>query len=158
METPSLKALGLLGPSRPVAMHEFSSWGDLLFEGQQELTRRALGPEPAPPFAGNVWHEPLPIELSREREPLVKLLRSALSAASVDTSPMDTWGQASRVLLAPKAALVVVVNERPDATVREVNVLGKTLHVPVRALGIRLVLVDRASGRIVASTPGDPIP
>jgi hypothetical protein len=106
-----------------------------------------------------VWHEPLPLELAREREPLVKLLGTALSAAGIPTSPGD-WGVAARTLVAPRIGLVVVVNERPERAVRRVLVDGRTFDVPVAALGARLVLVDRSTaspGRILASTPGEAV-
>src|SRR5205823_5084647 len=86
-ETPSLRALGLLGPSRPVAMHEATRWsptGWAAFDGQQELTRRADKPSLAA-LTGNVWHEAVPLELAREREPLVRLLGAALAAATIET-------------------------------------------------------------------------
>ena len=102
-----------------------------------------------------MWHEPLPLELAREREPLVKLLGAALSAAGVPTSPGD-WGVAARTLVAPRASLVVVVNERPERAVRRVMAAGRAYDVPVAALGTRLVLVERG-GRIVTSTPGEAI-
>lgn len=159
LETPSLRALGVLGPSRPVAMQEKSGWsasGWVAFEGLlQESLRRAEKPSVAGK-TGAVWHEPLALELAREREPLVKLLDAALSAAAVPTSPGE-WGVAARALVAPRAVLVVVVNERPERAVRRVNADGKAFDVPVAALGARLVLVERGTGRIVATTPGEPV-
>ena len=159
LETPSLRALGVLGPSRPVAVHEKSAWsvtGWVAFEGLlQESVRRADKPSVAV-LAGSIWHEPAPLELSREREPLVKLLDAALSAAGIPTSAGE-WGLPARALVAPRAVLVVVVNERSERSVRRVTADGKAFDVPVAALGARLVLVERGSGRLVASTPGDPV-
>lgn len=164
LETPSLRALGVLGASRPVAIHEKTAWsasGWVAFEGLlQESVRRAERPSVAS-LTGGVWHEPLQLELAREREPLVKLLGAALAAAAIPTSPGD-WGLAARTLVAPRAALVVVVNERPEPAVRRVMVDGHGFDVPVAALASRLVLVERGGaagggGRIVASTPGEAV-
>ena len=159
LETPSLRALGVLGPARSVAVHEKSAWsatGWLAFEGLlQESLRRADKPSVAS-LAGAVWHEPLPIELAREREPLVKLLEAALAGARVPTSPGE-WGVAARALVAPRAILLTVINERPERAVRRVNAEGMAFDVPVAALGARLVLVDRATKRVVVATPGDAI-
>jgi hypothetical protein len=49
-----------------------------------ENIERSLKPEPAG-FVANVWHEPLPFELARERQPLVRLLDAVLTAANVST-------------------------------------------------------------------------
>jgi hypothetical protein len=158
-ETPSLRALGVLGASRPVAMQERTAWsssGWVAFDGLlQESARRADRPSVAS-LAGAVWTEPLPIELAREKEPLVKLLAAALSAAGVPTSPGE-WGIAARALVAPKATLVTVVNERPERAVRRVILGRAAIDVPVGPLGARLAIVERATGRVVASTPGEPI-
>ncbi len=159
LATPSLRALGVLGPSRPVAMHERSAWsatGWVTFEGLlQESVRRADKPSVAS-LSGAVWHEPVSLELSREREPLVKLLEAALAAAAIPTSPGE-WGLAMRALIAPRAVLVVVVNERSERATRRLNADGRAFDVPVAALGARMLVVERGSGRVVASTPGDPV-
>jgi hypothetical protein len=159
VETPSLRALGVLGPSRPVALHEKSGWsasGWVAFEGLlQESVRRAERPSIAA-LSGNVWHEPLAIELAREREPLVKLLETALGGASVPTLPGE-WGMTARVLVAPRAALVVVVNERPERGVRRVTVDGMTYEIPVGPLGARLALIERDTHHVLVTTQGEPI-
>ncbi len=163
LETPSLRALGVLGPSRPVAMHERCAWsesGTISFDGLlQESTRRADRPTVAK-LEGAVWHEPLPIELAREREPLARLLEAALAAAGVPTMPPSDpkeWGVAARVLVAPRAALVAVINERAEPASRRIIVDGRAYAVPVRAYGARLALVDRATGDVVVTTPGEAV-
>ena len=86
--------------------------------------------------AGNLWHEPLPLELGHDREPLVRLLRAALDGArSIAYSPSDRGGVAGRVLLAPRHALVVVVNERPEAASRRVLVDGHAIEIRVGSKG-----------------------
>jgi hypothetical protein len=153
-ETPSLRALGLLTPSRPVAMLERSAAGFVTFQGLlQETLRRS---EAAPVLTGNVWHEPIPLELARETEPLVRLLGSALAAAAVPRSPGDA-GVAARVLLSSRNALVVVVNERPEAAVRRVIIDGHTVDVRVAARGANLLIVQRNTGkRLVEAGPRVP--
>jgi hypothetical protein len=157
--TPSLEELGLLGPTRALAFHEASRWsatGGVCFEGLLvENLRRSLKPELAS-FVGNVWHEPLPLELAREREPLLRLLSAALAAAGVPTHPSEL-PVAARVLLAPRAALMVCVNETPVPAVRELTVDGTAWRVPVAAFGARMALVEREASRIVCATRGDPI-
>ncbi len=153
---PSLVELGLLGPTRPVAMHEKSGWsasGWIAFEALlQESARRSE--KTSDGRLGNrrsVWHEPLPIELGRDREPLVKLLGAALVAAKIPVSRSE-GGVAGRVLLAPKAALLAVVNERAEPATRRLVVDGRPIDVPVGARASTLMLVGRPSGKLLAST------
>ncbi|MFN8094175.1 MAG: hypothetical protein U0599_18510 [Vicinamibacteria bacterium] len=166
-ETPSLRALGLLGGSRAVALHEWSGWGgapagkgakagqDVTFESlAQHWLKRSTKPSPTA-LTGNVWHEPLPLDLARETAPLEAILGAALQAAGVATQPAAD-GVLVRVLHAPRAALVAVVNETAEKASRRVVVGGRPLSVPVDALRARLVLVD-AKGQVVAATPGDPV-
>ena len=144
------------GESRALAFHEASRWspGELLsFEGLlQENVRRSATPE-LTSFDGSVWHEPLPLELARQREPLVRLLEAALEAAGIDTH-RSAAPITARVLLAPKAALVIVVNETPSDATRTVHVDGAVFDIPVRAYRARLVLIERSSGKILVTTPG----
>jgi hypothetical protein len=153
---PSLQALGLVQPSRALAMHERSRWSPeepLAFEGlMTENMRRSDGPELSS-FEGNVWHEPLPLELARQREPLTRLLEAALRSAGVATQPSRV-PVAARVLRAPRAALVVCVNETAEDVRRRVAVDGLALDIPVRAFGARLALIEAGSGRVLCSTPG----
>jgi hypothetical protein len=158
--TPSLQALGLLGESRPVALHETTGWGAapgqvqwLTFESlAQHWLRRGTGASAAA-FAGNMWHEPVPLDFARETEPLDALLTAALKAAGVPTHPA-TDGVAARVLVAPKAVFVTCVNETPSAARRRVLVEGRPVEIPVEAFRSRLVLFERATGKAIAATPG----
>jgi hypothetical protein len=155
----ALAQLGVLGPRRPLAMHERSRWSPgepLAFEGlMTENIERSSGPELSS-FDGNVWHEPLPLELARQREPLVRLLEAALTAAGVPIQA-SSIPVAARVLWAPRAALVVCVNEAPEDVRRRVVIDEVALEVPVRAYGARLVLVERRTARVCAATPGEPV-
>jgi hypothetical protein len=159
LETPSLRQLGLLGPSRPLALRESTPWSPsewVTFEGlKTENLRRSLAPSLSS-FGGNLWHEPLPLEFARETEPLARLLAAALAAAGVEADPTDSL-VTTRVLVAPKAALVVLANERPSDARRRVRVGRKIYEVPVAAYGARLVLIERSTGRVLVVTPGAPV-
>lgn len=152
VQTPSLSALGVLGPSRPIAMNERTTWsrsGWIAFEGLlQESARRRDLPSSGT-LTGNVWHEPLPIELARDREALVKLLGAALTAAAVSVSP-DDGGVAGRVLLTPKTAFLVAVNERPEPAKRKLIVDGHVVELAVRGRGATLAFAERRTGKILA--------
>jgi hypothetical protein len=155
----ALAELGLLGPSRPIALHERSRWSpeeSITFEGlMTENIKRGLGPE-LQSFAGNVWHEPLPLELARQRQPLTRLLEAALGAAGVATHP-SALPVAARVLSTGKSALVVCVNETPEDARRRIHVDGSAFEVPVRAYGSRMAVIERSSGKLLAATGGEPI-
>jgi hypothetical protein len=103
-----------------------------------------------------VWHEPLPLELAREPEPLAALLGAALREAGVATHPSDAR-LAARVLAAPRALLAVCVNETPVDAIRRLVVEGRALDVPVLAGRARLVLIERGTGRVLVATAGPAI-
>ncbi len=160
--TESLRALGVLDAGRPVALREATRWGAAAgehwvgFEGlAQEWLRRSGKAEPTR-LEGAVWHEPLPLEFAQEAAPLEALLEAALEAAGVPTSP-STARVAARVLEAPRAFLVVCVNETTAPARRRVRVEGRAYDVPVEALRARLVLLERGTGRVLAATTGEPV-
>ncbi len=155
--SPALAELGVAGAGRAVAVREPVGGGAwATFEGNRpEWLRRGDGP--ARTAAGErVWHEPLPLEFASEEEPLVALYGEALAASGVETHPTETR-VAARVLLAPKAALVVCVNETPADAVREVSVDGHRMGIPVLAQRARLVLVERGTGRVIVATEGEAV-
>jgi hypothetical protein len=161
--TPSLQGLGVLGESRPVALHETTPWGAapgrmawVTFENlAQHWLRRGTKASPVA-LAGSMWHEPLPLDFARETEPLGALLAAALKAAAVATHPAE-GGVAARVLVAPKAVLAVCVNETPSAARRRITVEGRSVDIPVAAFRSRLVLFERGTGKVLAATPGEEI-
>ena len=156
--TESLRALGIVDVGRPLALHEPTSWGGrwATFDGLLvEKMRRSLKPELSR-LEGSVWHEALPLEFAREGEPLAALLGAALKAADVEMHPSET-PVAARALVAPRAILVVCVNETPVPVRRRLLLEGRSLEVPVAGGRARLVLVERGTGRVLASTPGDAV-
>jgi hypothetical protein len=161
--TPSLQALGLVGESRPVALHEPTAWGAsagkttwVTFESlAQHWLRRGTKTSPAA-LVGGVWHEPLPLEFARETEPLDALLAAALKVAGVATHPAPD-GVAARVLVASKAILVACVNETPLPARRRVLVEGRPVEIPVEPYRSRLALFEKGTGSVLAATPGAPI-
>jgi hypothetical protein len=84
------------------------------------------------------------------------LLHAATEAAGVPTSPSEA-PIAARVLLTPAVALVIVVNETSKDAGRRVVVDRQLLEVPVEAGRARLLLIERASGKVLAATEGAPI-
>ena len=157
--TPSLAALGIVDAGRPLALYEPTRWGNTglaSFEGLAQERMRRAATASLLSLDGPVWHEPLPLELAREPEPLAALLQAALQAAGIETHPGD-GGVVARILKAPRAVLVGVVNETPDPARRRLTVEGRSVLVPVAAFGARLALFERGTGRLMALTPGEPL-
>jgi hypothetical protein len=167
--TDAFRALGVTGLARPLAGREpvFDSsdaprlpespverpWTWVTFDGgkTQYLGRAAsTGLHEAAP---NVWHEPLPLEFAREEEPLVRQTALLLQLAGLQRTP-SPQPLAIRVLMAPRAALVVLVNETPAGIQTPVTVEKWRVTIDVPSGRSRLVLVERATGRIIAATPG----
>ena len=154
----ALRALGVVGSGRPLAQHEPTRFGGgwATFDGLAgERFRRAPGPEPER-LTGPVVHEPLPLELAREPEPLAGLLEAALRAARVTVHPSDT-PLAARLLRAPRAWLAVCVNETSQDARRRLVVEGRPFDIPVLAGRTRLALFESGTARLIASTPGPQI-
>jgi hypothetical protein len=63
----------------------------------------------------------------------------------------------ARLLVAPRAVLAVCVNETPVAARRRLVVEGRPFEVPVEAFRSRLALFERATGKVLAATPGEPV-
>ncbi len=150
--TADLSALGAGRDSRALAQHERTRWGGgwaTYDQGQSAWLRRGTEDEPAVPN-GNVWREPLPLAFASENQPLIGLLRAALGAAHIEVNESDA-PIAARVLRAPRAALVVCVNETTADAVRTVVVDGRRIAVPVAAGRSRMMLVERSTGRVIAS-------
>ena len=161
--TPSLQALGVLGEGRPVALHEATAWAAapgsrqwVTFESLAQHWLRRGTKAGLTSLAGNVWLEPLPLDFARETEPLDALLAAALKAAGVPTHPAAD-GVAARVLVAPKAVLVVCVNETPSALGRRVVVEGRSVEISVGASRSRLVVFEKGTGKVLVATPGGAI-
>jgi hypothetical protein len=149
----ALRALGVVGESRPLVQHERTAWGWATFDGQiGERIRRGTSASPTA-RSGNVWHEPIPLEYAREPEPLAALLQAVLAAAGVTTHPTDTRIVA-RLLTAPRAVFAVCVNETAEDGRRRVTVEGRAFEIPVPAGRSRLVLFERGTGKVLAATPG----
>jgi hypothetical protein len=155
---PALAELGVGGDARALSQHERTVWGGgwATFDDKiGEVVKRSSKAE-AKERAGNVWHEPLPIEFAREPAVVAGFLEAVLKAAGIATHPTDTRVVA-RVLEAPRAFLAVCVNETAEDATRRVTIEGRAVDIPVLAGRARLVLVERGTGKVLASTPGAPV-
>jgi len=133
-EVPSaLRELGVVDGTRPVQFHEMAATFDR--DLQESLLRGST----------------LPLEYAREDQPLVTLLRDSLAGAGVQTHPSDD-GVVVRLLDAPRATLAIFINETSKDAQRRVTVAGHTMDVAVPAGRSRLMLFDRANGKVIAQS------
>jgi hypothetical protein len=154
----ALAALGLVDAGRPLVQHERTVWGGgwATFDGLlSERLRSSLKPEPTR-REGPIWHEPLPLEFAREPDALIDLLGAALDAAAVPGHP-SAVPVAARLLRSPRALLAVCVNETAAPVRRRLVVEDQSIDVPVEPGRARLVLFERKTARVLASTPGDSV-
>lgn len=155
--------LGPTAASAPVALREPTLWGGrndspawaTFDQNAGEWLRKGLARGVAPSKDAEVWSEPLPLEFAREEEPLRALLKAALDAAGVATSPAEQPMTAT-VCLARDVALVTVVNETAVDGTRRVAIDGKPLDVVVAAGRARCLLVDRKSLAAIADSDAAP--
>jgi hypothetical protein len=78
-------------------------------------------------------------------------MRNALDAAGVATHPSDV-PVAARLLYAPRSIFGVFVNDTTKDVARAVTINGAHVDVMVPAGGSRLVLWDRATGKLIVET------
>ena len=145
----ALASLGVVDNGAPVPFRAIVDGVAATFDrGLQETLLRGEG---AQRQTGNIWHEPLPLEHAREEEPVSRLLARALSASGVETHP-STTGVTARLLTAPRSILGVFVNDTSTNATRRVRVNGKDVDISVPAGRARLVLFERATGRVIVQT------
>ncbi len=146
----ALTELAIADAGRYLAQREPTPWagGWATFDrGQQEFLLRSCAPQMGE-LKGNIWHEPLPLELAREDEPLRALYGAALAAAGVEVQPSDVPLPLA-VLKSERVALAVVVNETAADQVRRIQIGNRILQVMVKAGRSRLLLIERRSGTVL---------
>ena len=137
-EIPSaLRELGVAGAGRPVRFHEMTSAGWATFDRNLQESLRAGAT--------------LPLEYAREDAPLVALLHDALAASGVQTYPSD-GGVTVRLLEAPRAVLAVFVNDSAEDVQRRITIGGQQVNVMVAGGRSRLMLFERATGKLIAQS------
>jgi hypothetical protein len=150
-------------PSTPVALREPTPWGGrdgapawvTFDQNAGEWLRKSASRGAPPDPATGLWHEPLPLDLAREEEPLREVLAAALRAAGAATSPA-TQPLTATVWRTPHGALITVVNETAADGTRRITVDGRDFDVVVAAGRARCVFVDRRTGAIVADSDAAP--
>ena len=163
-QTDQFRMLGLGSGSLPVSHYEPTNWSSgnsasnnlaTFGLGKSENLRKSDAPF-LDTLRGNILHEPLPIEMAIEREPLVAMLHAVLNYSGMQSDIFDTR-VASRILETDNIALVICVNESSADVTREVSLDGRKFEIPVDAGRSRLILFNRADGTVIVATEGEPI-
>jgi hypothetical protein len=156
--TENISYLGLVNNSMPVSLFEkyFSkldsekSESTITFDSQQSEFIKKCSAEKFY-SSGNIYHEPLPVELAREKKPLTDLLKHALNLSGVKyqfyNEPLST-----NILYMKNHILVVCLNESSSNASRELTILDFKFTVNLNAGQSKLLLIERTSGKIIAET------
>jgi hypothetical protein len=162
--TPDFRLLGIEPGGTAVSHYERTNWGPggtktdhfvTFGSGKSEYLMKSIS-TPLDTLRGNIMDEPLPLELAREKGPLVTMLAAVMKYSGMKPHLYDT-PIASRVLETRASVLIVCVNESSTTLTRDVAVGKSRYEIPVEAGCSRLVLINRTDGKIIEATEGKPI-
>lgn len=146
---------GLFDAGKQLSLREKTQWslkGEpsnfVTFEmGETEWLKKGSKPIS---FEGNVWNEPLPLELATEEEPLIALLKEALKNSRVSFYFTETPVTTS-ILKTKGHVLLVFINESSSDLKKSIEIDSRRYDVFVPSLRANMVFIERKSGRIMAS-------
>lgn len=154
----SISRLGLMNKSAPVSLYEkYIKQNDqakvetiATFENQQsEFIKKCVADNLY--SNNNIYHEPLPLELAKEKEPLIDLLKYMLGKSSIeyyyDETPLST-----NILPMKNHSLVVLVNESSVDLTKILKLENIPLNAKVSAGQSKLLIIDRKSGSVISET------
>lgn len=99
----------------------------------------------------NIYHEPLPLELAREKEPLIKLLKYIFDISNVKyqfgETPIST-----NLLEMKDHFLVVLVNESSTNINKNLKIDNFSSNVLIKTGQSKLLLIDKQTGTIISET------
>ncbi len=99
-------------------------------------------------FDGNIWNEPLPLELAREDEPLIALFKEVLKKAKV-THYFAEIPLTTRILKTGEHILAIFVNESSSDIKRIIEIEGKKYEIFVPARRPNIIFINRKSGEVM---------
>lgn len=162
--TPAFRLLGINPGSAPVSRYEPTNWDSGKAKSEHFVTFGSEKPEyllksispQLDTLKGNILDEPLPLEMARQKGPLINMLAAVMKYAGIKPHLFDS-PLMSRVLYTGDAALIVCVNESSAVLSRVVSAGAYKYEIPVEAGRSRLVLVSLKNGKIIVATKGKPI-
>lgn len=147
---------GITTKSTPVSLYEkfrIDEYGNgmtVTFDNQQNEFIKKCGRESLY-STGNIFHEPLPIELAKEKEPLILLLRKILNESGFDYS-FSAEPVSTSILAFNDKAFIVLVNESTTAAQREIILNGFKIKTVVEAGSSKILIADKTNGRILVES------
>ncbi len=162
--TTDFKLLGINPGSEPVSRYEFTHWGQgknksgnfVTFSSEKpEHLLKSLSP-PLEILKGNILDEPLPLEMAKQKGPLLNMLTAVMEYSGLKPRLFDS-PLMSRVLYTGNAALIVCVDESSAPLTRVVTAGNYKYKIPVEAGRSRLALVNLKDGKIIVATKGQSI-
>ncbi len=154
----SISRLGLINKSTPVSLYEkyikknnqINAETIATFDNQQSEFIKKCALENLY-SNNNIFHEPLPLELAKEKEPLIDLLKYMLTKSSIeyyyDETPLST-----NILFMKNHFLVVLVNESSVDLTKNLNLGNISISTKVKAGQSKLLMINRQSGKIISET------
>lgn len=154
----SISRLGLINKSTPVSLYEkyikqnnqTNAETIATFDNQQSEFIKKCAAENLY-SNNNIFHEPLPLELAKEKEPLIDLLKYILTKSSIeyyyDETPLST-----NILFMKNNFLVVLVNESSVDLTKNLNLGNISISTKVKAGQSKLLMINRQSGKIISET------
>jgi hypothetical protein len=156
--TENISKLGLDNRSEPVSLFEKyisppgsdKNGSSITFDNQQSEFIKKCSAEKFY-SNGNILHEPLPIELAREKEPLIGLLKNGLNLSGVDYL-FDETPLSTNILYMQNYTLVICMNESSFDITKELIINNFNLRFNIGAERSKLFLIEKNSGKIIAET------
>ncbi|MBS3943907.1 MAG: cellulase family glycosylhydrolase [Melioribacter sp.] len=154
----SISRLGLINKSTPVSyyekyvIHNNQSNAETIatFDNQQsEFIKKCIADNLY--SNNNIYHEPLPLELAKEKELLIDLLKYMLGKSLIeyyyDETPLST-----NILPMKNHFLVVLVNESSADLTKILRLGSISISTKVKTGQSKLLIVNRQSGTVISET------
>ncbi len=147
--TASLEKLGASYPCPAISLHEQTGGGEWVTfdKGISQFLRK--GTVSTASFkTTNIWYEPLPLEFADQKEPLLALLKKALTNAGI-AAGFSEIPLACRLLYAPAAILGICINETSHRLQKTFYFKKQRLSLTIEPGRSRLFLIRRSNGELL---------
>ena len=106
------------------------------------------------PANTNIRLEPLPLEYSQDKTPLLALYKKILQDAGVKFR-FSLTPLACRLFYSDLYILGIGINETSNSQYYHLKIHKRDIRIPIPAGGSRLFLLDQTDGHIILISPGE---